>query len=164
MNTTITKEKVIMDVEIITDSYIKIQGQSTNFCHISRIEFPSISSLEKEIKELRKVLKENKVTLGKTNTMKMLKENKKEYSRMVEEYNQNFDNLVSAWKEKMTEGIYCGYIDDQYLNNVITPLKRKIEECSYTTSLLDKVYEIKRKVDEIKSDFETGTDFMKVYI
>jgi hypothetical protein len=158
------KEKVQMTKEIITNEMIHISCEHTEFCRMTRVSYPDITALEKEIKQLRKELKSKKVKLDKTETLKMLKEQKVAYIEMVNDYNNTFDALVDAWKNKMEVGVYSGYGDDEYMNNVIKPLRIKLTKMDYQTSILDKVKRIERKVNEIKNELSYGTEYISVAI
>src|SRR5690554_4610444 len=107
------KEKIIIQNKIVTDNYINIDCEHTVFCRMRRSIYPSINELEKQVKQLRKKLRDQGVQLYRTDTLKLLKENKKEYVSMVAEYHKIFDKLVEGWKKKINDGMYVGYIDDK---------------------------------------------------
>ncbi|WP_226035649.1 hypothetical protein [Aquibacillus saliphilus] len=158
------KEKIKMNNEIIENDYIRIDNDHTLFCEVKRIEFPDINKLEKELKALRKQLKDNNVSLAKTDTIKILRDQKQEYINSVNEYNNTFDKLVIAWEEKIKVGIFTGYSDDKYYNNILSPLKWKLEKMNYRNTLLSKVITINQNIQEIKQELNNGTEFLKVSI
>lgn len=161
---TMTKERIIMTHEEITNDSINIGNDHTCFCRKKRISYPDINELEKEVKTLRKLLKSKNVKLYKTDTLKTLKECKKGYNEMVNDYNNTFDQLVSEWKEKIETGIYTGYVDDEHLNGVIRPLDWKLQRMNYRNTLLSKIRDIQRKVNEVNYELAHGTNFVGVGI
>lgn len=158
------KEKVIMRNEIITNDFIHIDCDHTQFCKMTRIQFPNISALEKEIKLLRKALKSKRVKLDKTETLKMLKEQKQEYIEMVNDYNNTFDKLVTAWKIKIEDGVYVGYGDDEFMNDVIRPLRNKLTKMDNLDNILSKIKRVEYKVNEIKNNLTYGSEYLSVAI
>ncbi|MFO1442838.1 hypothetical protein KDN24_06370 [Bacillus sp. Bva_UNVM-123] len=161
-----TREKIQMTSEVVTKNQIDIAAThvQTIFCRMHRIQYPNLSTLEKEVKQLRKDLKEQKVKLNKTDTLKTLKEQKQAYIEMVDDYNDTFDKLVEAWKKKLEDGVYTGYTDDEYMNNVIRPLRNKLIEMDYQTSLLNRIKSIERKVNETKNEIICGTKYISIAI
>lgn len=159
------KEKIKMTNEIVTDNKIIIENEHTLFCKKERIIFPNISELEKEVKQIRKELKQQGVKLYRTDTLKTLKDKKEEYNKMVEEYNNTFDFLVKSWKEKLEQGgMYTGYSDDEFFNNILKPTEWKLEKMLYQNTILSKIKEIEIKVKEVKNELEHGTQFIGVAI
>lgn len=157
-------ELIEMEEQIITENRIRIHCGHTSFANHVRIVFPNINELEKDVKEIRKKLRDEKVILGKTNTLKLLKESKEEYNQAVKEYNQTFDKYLVAWTNKMHIGMYTGYIDDEYFNDVITPLNFKLIKMNYRDTILSKVYEIHMRLNDIKNDLEYGKVYNKLWI
>jgi hypothetical protein len=99
-----------------------------------------------------------------TGTIKLLRERKEEYIEMVSDYNETFDKLVASWREKMNDGIYVGYSDDSYLNDVVRPLSYKLQKMNYRSTILSMVIDIDRRVKEVESDLKDGVNFIKVSI
>lgn len=157
-------ELIKMVTEEISINKIDISNECTIFSNKTRMIYPNISELEKDVKELRKELKSLNVSLGKTDTIKILKEQKNEYNLMVRKYNHLFDQLVVAWANKIHIGIYTGYADDEYLNEVIRPLERELTEMSYRSTLLSKINDIQRMVATTKKELEFGANYEKIYI
>lgn len=158
------KEKIVMINEIVTNDCINIHNSHTSFCRMDRQVFPNINKVEQELKDLRKQLRCSNVSLGMTGTVKLLRERKDEYTEMVNEYNESFDKLVMSWREKMNDGIYVGYRDDSYINDVINPLSYKLQKMNYRSTMLSMVRDIDRTVKEVKSDLNNGVNFIKVSI
>ena len=162
-----TKERIQFTHEIATSNAINIQNEHTLFCKMTRFTFPDINQLEKEVKQLRKQLKDMKVSLYKTNTLQILKESKKEYNEAVNEYNSTFDQLVNEWKIKLENGLYVGYVDDEHYNSILKPLRWKIEKMFHGNTIISKVTDIQRKVNEVKEDLtykNENTIYIKVAI
>jgi hypothetical protein len=158
------RQLIEMDTQIISETELKINSGSTCFINHKRINYPQIDELEKEVKALRKKLKENNVSLGKTDTLKILKTRKIEYNRMVREYNDTYNQLAVAWANKLHLGVYTGYSDDEYLNDVITPLNFKLQKMNNTTLILSIIKDIQRKVNEFSDGLQFGTEYQKVYL
>jgi hypothetical protein len=157
-------ELIKMVTEVVSINKIEISNECTIFSNKTRMTYPIVNELEKEVKSLRKELKEKGVSLGKTDTLKMLKEQKELYNSMVKKYNQLFDQLVVAWANKIHIGIYTGYSDDEYLNDVIRPLEHSLTEMNYRHTLISQMLELDMRVKEIKRDLELGANYEKVYI
>lgn len=159
------RELIKMDKQEISMDRIAIETEHTIFCKISRQEFPNIQELEKEVKELRKELKNNNVSLGKTSTLKILKNSSEEYNSLVKEYNKTFDNLTVAWSNKIHVGVYTGYIDDEYINEVIRPLEHKLTKMNYVGCLLSTMKDIQRKVKNYKEELNHGIcNYEKIWL
>lgn len=150
--------------EIVEDNLIYVHNEHTSFISKQRVTFPDIHQLEKDVKQLRKTLKDNGVSLGRTGTLKMLKEQKQEYIDMVNDYNSKFDQLVEGWKKKIADGIYVGYSDDKVYFEELKPLEWDIDKMLYRSTLLSQVLDVNRRVKEIKNDLKYGANYIKVYI
>lgn len=159
-----SKERIVMVKEIVENDAICVYNEHTMFVHKNRITFPDIHQLEKDVKRLRKTLKDSGVSLGRTGTLKMLKEQKQQYIDMVNEYNSKFDQLVESWKKKVADGMYVGYRDDAVYFEELKPLEWSIEKMLYRNTLLSQVLDVNRKVKEIENDLKYGTNYIKVYI
>ncbi|WEG18543.1 hypothetical protein PQ478_08675 [Alkalihalophilus pseudofirmus] len=161
--TVMTKEKIILDNEIVTENFIHVDCDHTQFCKIERISLPNIKELEKQVKAFRKELKEKKVKLNKTNTLKLLKE-KEEYNAAVKEYNDTFDKLVDSWKIKLEDGLYVGYSDDELYNETLKPLEWKLEKMFNRSELLYNIKKIESNLNHIKQELKFGTEYISVSI
>lgn len=159
-----TRERIIMENEIITDDYIYIGVSHTCFCRKERIYYPDINELEKRVKSLRKELRDLGVKLYRTDTLKILREMKDDYNEMVDEYNDTFDLLVDSWKKKMETGMFVGYSDDNEYWEVLTPLEWKLEKMNYRSTLLSQIRYIEKRVDEVEKDIQNGVIFISVGI
>jgi hypothetical protein len=157
-------ELIKMEVQEITFNKIDIRNEHTIFSSRTRIEYPNINTLEKEVKELRKELKNLKISLGKTDTLKKLKECKEEYNEMVKDYNSTFNELLVAWTNKMHVGIYVGYGSDEYYTDYIRPMEFKLTKMNNTTTILSKISYIQYRVKEIKQDLKNGKQYNKVWL
>jgi hypothetical protein len=157
-------ELIKMEVEEITYNKINIRNEHTIFSSRTRNEYPNINTLEKEVKELRKELKDLGVSLGKTNTLKMLKESKEEYNEMVKDYNSTFNELLVAWSNKMHIGMYVGYGDDDYYINYIRPMEFKLTKMNNMTTILSKINHIQHRVNEIKEGLKTEKEYSKIWL
>jgi hypothetical protein len=157
-------ELIKMERQEITENKIDIRNEHTIFSSRIRIEYPNINTLEKEVKELRKELKNLKVSIGKTDTLKMLKECKEEYKEMVKDYNSTFNELLVAWSNKMHIGLYVGYGSDEYYTDYIRPMEFKLTKMNNTTTILSKISHIQYRVKEIKEGLKTGKEYSKIWL
>jgi hypothetical protein len=157
-------ELIIMEREEISYNKIDIRNEHTIFSSRTRTDYPNINTLEKEVKELRKELKSLKVAIGKSDTLKILKENKEEYKEMVNDYNSTFNELLVAWTNKMHVGIYVGYGNDEYYTDYIRPMEFKLTSMNNRTTILSKISYIQHRVNEIKEGLKEGKEFSKIWL
>jgi hypothetical protein len=157
-------ELIKMEVQEITENKIDIRNEHTIFSSRIRIDYPNINKLEKEVKELRKELKDLGVSLGKTNTLKLLRYSKEDYNEMVKDYNSTFNELLVAWSNKMHVGIYVGYGSDEYYTDYIRPMEFKLTKMNNTTTILSKISHIQYRVNEIKQELKHGKEYSKIWL
>jgi hypothetical protein len=157
-------ELIEMEIELITEDEIDIRNDCTIFASEKRVKYPEIKELEKQVKELRKELKNRNVSLGKTDTLKILKERKVEYEEMVKEYNHTFDLYLCSWQNKMHIGMYIGYGSDEYYNEVLTPLNFKLQKMNRRDNILSIIQAIEYKVKEVQTDLKIGKEYTKIWI
>lgn len=157
-------EKIEFTEQVITDNKIIISAPGTSFCNFTRDIFPNIAQLEKDVKVLRKQLRDTGAKLIKSNTLKILKEQKTLYNESVEEYNSTFDQLCINWRKKLEQGLYTGYGDDEFMINVLRPLNFKLQRMYRRDNILFIVKEVQRNVKEIEQELKYGTEYIKIAI
>ena len=157
-------EQIIFNTQLITENKIEIDNEHTCFARNERKIFPNIKELEKEVKALRKELKEKNVSLGKTNTLQTLKNGRDLYEKEVKEYNDTFNQFLVAWSNKLHIGLYVGYGSDEYYKEVILPLDFKLQRFTHRNTMLSQISEIEHRVNEIKQDLKYGKEYIKVSI
>jgi hypothetical protein len=157
-------ELIELEVQEITENKINIRSECTVFSSRTRTEYPNLIKLEKEVKELRKELKELNVSLGKTDTLKMLKNCKEEYEEMVKDYNSTFNELLVAWTNKIHVGLYVGYGSDEYYTDYIRPMEFKLQKMNNRDKILSKITYLQYRVNEIKEGLKTGKQYSKIWL
>jgi len=157
-------EQIIFDTEIVTENKIEIANEHTCFARMERKNYPNIKELEKEIKALRKELKNRNVSLGKTDTLKILKESVEEYNLAVKDYHDTFNQYLVAWANKLHIGLYVGYGSDEYYKEIILPLDFKLQRFNHRNTILSKISEIQYRVNRFKEELRTGAEYEKVWI
>jgi hypothetical protein len=157
-------ELIKMVTEEISINKIDITTDCTIFAKNDRMIYPNIKELDKEVKALRKELKARNVSLGKSDTLKILKESEEEYNLTVKDYNDTFNQYLVAWSNKLHTGLYTGYGDDEYYTEVIRPLNFKLQKFNHRDTILAKIQYIKYRVDEINNDLKENREFTKVHV
>jgi ribosomal protein L27 len=157
-------ELIQFNTQIITENNIDISNDSTCFARKERKAYPNIKELEKEVKALRKELKEKNVSLGKSDTLKTLKNGIELYEEALKDYHNTFNQYLVAWSNKLHIGLYIGYGSDEYYTEVIRPLDFKLQKFNHITNILSQIKEIEIRVKEIKTDLENGKEFIKVHV
>lgn len=158
-------DSIKLDTIIINENEIKITCDHTNFCTLKRYVFPDIKDLSKQIKTLRKTLKENNVKLNKTNTLKLLTDFKNEYINAVNDYNNTFDLLAKNWKYTIENNLLkVGYSHNEWYVNNLRNLKFKLDKMNYRDHILSRIREIQLNVNEIEENLKYECNYISVSI
>jgi hypothetical protein len=148
----------------VTDNFINVSSDGTSFCYMERKKFRSVEDIKKDVKRIRKDLKDKGIKLGKTDTLSILndKDYKLLYEKSIEKYNKLFDELITLWEQKLEEGIYYGCSDDEFLNSKILPLQNEINSMFNRNKVFYKYLNIENKIVDLKY---TNKDYLlKFYI
>lgn len=136
-------EKLELDEAVITDNEIRIVSGSTCLCSCVRKTTHDLKDYENCIKELKQIAKQNSVRLKGINKLtKRIQEGYVDYVIAMDKYHKDFDLLVVLWERNVND-LRVGLSNNMILNEIIHPLKFKIESYYYQDKInceFDNIY------------------------
>lgn len=163
----LSREEIELTSAIVTENKLKVCNDCALYVNLERVEKIDIKELLKTYSNITKTAKERKIKLSYQNKIKsQLAEMKKlgSYEEAYQNYTNKFNQLVELWDLKLKEGLHMGTSDDVILNNLIFPIQHEIISMFYVGTVLSKVNEIKRKLDDLEADLKYGTEFIKIFL
>lgn len=144
--TTLTKNKIKLDVCKITDTFITVCGSSTSFANIQLAQPIDFLNLKSQIQELSRIAKiKNCKVKGKNKALSLIKTNSDSYIEIYDAYLKLYNHHKLLIEAKVKKGIYSPTCDDQELNEIYA-IRNKISTMWYRSSLLSQMRELNSRV------------------
>ena len=154
-----TKQRIELEHVEINAKFIHVSGSSTTFVNETFKDKINTNLLLKKINQLSKICKERNIKLkGKQKAVSLIKYLEEEYSKTYPTYILLFKKLKSLTEEKVAEGIYFGFSDDEKLKQ-IGDFRNTISKMWHRDTALSQIQEINQTIDkfiERSSDYETN--------
>jgi hypothetical protein len=144
--TTLTKNKIKLDVCEITENFITVCGSSTSFANIQLAQPIDLLNIKSKIKELSRIAKiKNCKVKGKNKALSFIKINSDSYIELYDSYLKLYNHHKSLIEAKVEKGIYLPTCDDAELNEIYA-IRNKISTMWYRSSLLSRMRELNHRV------------------
>lgn len=154
-----TKQRIELEHVEINAKFIHVSGSSTTFVNETFKDKINTNLLLKKINQLSKICKERNIKLkGKQKAVSLIKYLEEEYSKTYPTYILLFKKLKALTEEKVAEGIYFGFSDDEKLKQ-IGDFRNTISKMWHRDTALSQIQEINQTIDkfiERSSDYETN--------
>lgn len=153
------------DTILLKKKHIKISSNTTVFIDTKYNNFLEPKQLLKQVKSIRKQLKDDDVKLLKSDTIQFLNKCIKNENNFIDEfnkYNDSYEKLFIGWKIILNKDNYNIYDDAVFKE--LEQLKFKITEQFFSNKVLGMYSNLQYDIENLKMQIDAGHGFVAVAV